>query len=153
MLSMKIFFINSGPGPVKLVWRISKHDVISCMLVNKPLEHLFPVVWISWYFYTYEHLKFHTQMSWAWKQSYNLGAWTSKVSMTDQLFETLKHSMTNNHSSKTMCLIEDNPLVISVKDFSLNLYHNQFFHLQSVATSSWHSNKINNLLAQTKVCK
>ena len=30
---------------------------------------------ISWYFYTYEHLKFHAQLSWAQKKFYNLGAW------------------------------------------------------------------------------
>ena len=30
---------------------------------------------ISWYFYTYEHLKFHAQLSWAWKKFYNLGTW------------------------------------------------------------------------------
>ena len=30
--------------------------------------------WISWYFYTYEYLKFHAQLSWAWKTFYNLGA-------------------------------------------------------------------------------
>ena len=29
---------------------------------------------ISWYFYTYEHLKFHAQLSWAWKKFYNFGA-------------------------------------------------------------------------------
>ena len=29
---------------------------------------------ISWYFYTYEHLKFHAQLSWAWKKIYNLRA-------------------------------------------------------------------------------
>ena len=29
--------------------------------------------WISWYFYTYEHLKFHAQLSWAQKKFYNLG--------------------------------------------------------------------------------
>ena len=27
----------------------------------------------AWYFYTYEHLKFHAQLSWAWKKFYNLG--------------------------------------------------------------------------------
>ena len=31
--------------------------------------------WISWYFYTYYHLKFHAQLSWAWKKFYNLGPW------------------------------------------------------------------------------
>ena len=31
--------------------------------------------WISWYFYTYEHLKFHAQLSWAQKKFYNLGPW------------------------------------------------------------------------------
>ena len=29
---------------------------------------------ISWYFYTYKHLKFHAQLSWAWNKFYNLGA-------------------------------------------------------------------------------
>ena len=29
-------------------------------------------LWISRYFYTYEHLKFHDQLSWAWKKFYNL---------------------------------------------------------------------------------
>ena len=31
---------------------------------------------ISWYFYTYENLKFHAQLSWARKKFYNLGART-----------------------------------------------------------------------------
>ena len=31
--------------------------------------------WISLYFYTYEHLKFHAQLSWAWNKFYNLGPW------------------------------------------------------------------------------
>ena len=35
--------------------------------------------WISWYFHTYEHLKFHAQVSWAWKKFYNLGARQPKV--------------------------------------------------------------------------
>ena len=30
---------------------------------------------ISWYFYNYEHLKFHAQVSWAWKKFYYLGPW------------------------------------------------------------------------------
>ena len=29
---------------------------------------------ISWYLYIYEHLKFHAQLSWAWKKFYNLEA-------------------------------------------------------------------------------
>ena len=29
---------------------------------------------ISWYFHTYEHLKFHDQLSWEWKKFYNLKA-------------------------------------------------------------------------------
>ena len=34
---------------------------------------------IYWYFYTYEHLKFHAQLSWAWKMFYNLGASLASV--------------------------------------------------------------------------
>ena len=26
--------------------------------------------WLSWYFHTYEHLKFHAQLRWAWKKFY-----------------------------------------------------------------------------------
>ena len=29
--------------------------------------------WISLYLYTYETLKFHAQLSWAWENFYNLG--------------------------------------------------------------------------------
>ena len=32
-------------------------------------------IWISWYFYTYQHLKFHAQLSWASKCFNNLGTW------------------------------------------------------------------------------
>ena len=28
-----------------------------------------------WYFYFYDQVKFHAQLSWAWKKFYNLGAW------------------------------------------------------------------------------
>ena len=31
---------------------------------------------VSWYFYTYVHLKFHAQLSLAWKNIYNPGAWS-----------------------------------------------------------------------------
>ena len=34
-----------------------------------------PKKWISWYFYTNVHLKFHAQLSWALKKFYNLGVW------------------------------------------------------------------------------
>ena len=29
---------------------------------------------MSWYWYSYEQLEFHAQLSWAWKKFYNLGA-------------------------------------------------------------------------------
>ena len=31
---------------------------------------------ISWYFYIYEHIKFHAQLSWAWRKFINLGPWS-----------------------------------------------------------------------------
>ena len=34
---------------------------------------------ISRYFYTYVHLKFHAQLSWAWKKFYSLGARSDKA--------------------------------------------------------------------------
>ena len=47
---------------------------------------------ISWYFYTFEHLKFHAELSRAWKKFYNLRAWLEKP---DCLNLTLYY-MTNN---------------------------------------------------------
>ena len=37
---------------------------------------------ISWYFYTYKHLKFHAQMSLAQKKFYNLGPWARYACFT-----------------------------------------------------------------------
>ena len=42
--------------------------------------------WISWYFYTYENLKFHAQLSWEWKKFYNLGASTEQEWYQSSLF-------------------------------------------------------------------
>ena len=35
--------------------------------------------WISCDVYTYEPLKFHAQLSWAWKKFYNLRAWLDTI--------------------------------------------------------------------------
>ena len=42
-------------------------------------------IWISWYFCTYEHLKFYGQLRWAWKFFYNLGTWSSSALWSEQL--------------------------------------------------------------------
>ena len=46
---------------------------------------------ISWYFYTYEHLKFYAQLSWAWKKFYNLGPrpYTRMTILTYRVVELL----------------------------------------------------------------
>ena len=45
-------------------------------------------VYLSWkkaeYFYTYEHLKFHAQLSWAWKKFYNHYSHFLRQSMTSK---------------------------------------------------------------------
>ena len=46
---------------------------------------------ISWYFYTYEHLKFHAQLSWAWKKFYNLGPDCSKEQSDQGLHSWPRH--------------------------------------------------------------
>ena len=42
--------------------------------------------WISWYFNAYEHLKFYAQLSWAWKNVYNLGTWSNLTHDTKDLW-------------------------------------------------------------------
>ena len=51
-----------------LTFRSRKNSILSLSESEKS--------WISWYFYTYEHLKFHAHLSWAWKKFYNLGPWS-----------------------------------------------------------------------------
>ena len=50
-------------------------------------------IWISWYFHIYEHLKFHAQVSWAWKKFYNLGPWSGSSLFAYVLFRCLKASV------------------------------------------------------------
>ena len=48
----------------------------SILGLSEPNESL-----VSWYFYTYEHLKFQAKLSWAWKKFYNLGAKISHATL------------------------------------------------------------------------
>ena len=67
-LSMKFFLLINVKMPtiVGILTFISRENSI---LGSSESEKS----WISWYFHTYEHLKFHAQLSWAWKKFYNLG--------------------------------------------------------------------------------
>ena len=51
--------------------------------------------WISWYFHTYEKLKFYAQLSWAWKKFYNLGSWSSQYLLSDLCMRPLNIDMFN----------------------------------------------------------
>ena len=65
-LSMKFFLLINVKMPTIfgiLVWMSGKNSILGLAWKS----------WISWYFYIYEHLKFHAQLSWAWKKFYNLG--------------------------------------------------------------------------------
>ena len=66
---MKFFLLINVKMPTAvgiLTFMSRKNGILS---LSKPEKS-----WISWYFHTYEHLKFHAQLSWAWKKFYNLGA-------------------------------------------------------------------------------
>ena len=68
-LSMKFFLLINikMPTVVGILTVISGKN--SILGLSEPIKS-----WIYWYFYTYEHLKFHAQLNWAWKKFYNLGA-------------------------------------------------------------------------------
>ena len=69
-LSMKFFLLINVKMPTIvgiLTFMSRKNSILS---LSEPAK-----CWISWYFHTYEHLKFHAQLSWVWKKFYNLGAW------------------------------------------------------------------------------
>ena len=65
---------------------------------------------ISWYLSTYEHLKFHAQLSWAWKKFYNLGPLSAESETnTDDILCTLfagslSHSFLVKNSNKLQLL-------------------------------------------------
>ena len=68
-LSMKFFLLINIKMPTIvgiLTFMSRKNSILSLSELEK--------CWIYWYFHTYEHLKFHAQVSWAWKKFYNLGA-------------------------------------------------------------------------------
>ena len=67
-LSMKFFLLKNVKMPtiVGILTFMSRKN--SILHLSEPDKS-----WISWYFYTYEHLKFHAQLSWAEKKFYNLG--------------------------------------------------------------------------------
>ena len=55
--------------------------------------------WFFLYFYTYEHLEFHAQESWAWKKFYNLGAKFTYVSLENESFfeRSRSHDQDEHH--------------------------------------------------------
>ena len=67
-LSMKFFLLINVKMPtiVGILTFMSRKN--SILHLSEPDKS-----WISWYFYAYEHLKFHAQLSWAQKKFYNLG--------------------------------------------------------------------------------
>ena len=68
-LSIKFFPLINVKMPTIvgiLTFMNMKNNIISLAELKK--------CWIFCDFYTYEHLKFHAQLSWAWKKFYNLGA-------------------------------------------------------------------------------
>ena len=77
-LSMKFFLLINVKMPtiVGILTFMSRKN--SLLHLSEPEER-----WISWYFYTYEHLKFHAQLSWVWKKFYNLGP---KLFFSESLF-------------------------------------------------------------------
>ena len=44
-------------------------------MINTTSEHLKAIKFSILSILVYEHLKFHAQLSWAWKKFYNLGTW------------------------------------------------------------------------------
>ena len=72
-LSMKFFLLINVKMPTIVGILTFMHRKNSILGLSEPEK-----CWISWYFHTYEQLKFYAQLSWAWKKFYNLGPRFSK---------------------------------------------------------------------------
>ena len=100
----------------------------------------------SWYFYTYEHLKFHAQLRWAWKKSYNLGLWIEELCkllfkkeylhrhLFQQFFKGEKFSLLS------VCLTWERTLATGG---SATQEKNLLTQEQIIALKSWEHNKVN----------
>ena len=69
-LSMKFFLLINVKMPTIigiLTFMSGKNSILGILGTSEPKK-----CQISWYFYTYGHSKFHAQLSWAWKNFYNL---------------------------------------------------------------------------------
>ena len=96
--------LKSGPEVIKLFSCSTQLSIKFFLLINVKMPTTFPLTVVgiltfmsgkniilglsepiksrnSWYFYTYEHLKFHAQrqLSWVWKKFYDLGAWSLHI--------------------------------------------------------------------------
>ena len=56
-------------------------------------------------FYTYEHLKFHAQLSWAFKKFYNLGPW---LHITDVGHDNNVHLIVEHHQRTSQYISDVN---------------------------------------------
>ena len=86
-----IFYISPGPEVIKLFPCSTQLSMKFFPLINVKMPTIVGILtfmsrknsilglydpekcWTSRCFYTYEHLKFHALLSWAWKKFYNLG--------------------------------------------------------------------------------
>ena len=117
--------------------------------------------WISWYFYTYEHLKFLAQLSWAWKKFYNLGAWIAGTTfdwnqfLCSQAFLSLWSytviliTVCSNSMKSVFCPLSELPQWGDTKEFHCipisfywEIYFSQNFSQNStVSWTVWESDK------------
>ena len=77
-LSTKFFLLITFMSVGILIFINVKNSILG---LSEPQK-----IWISWYFYFYEHITYHAQLSWAWKFFYNLGPrllWVSFMGNVD----------------------------------------------------------------------
>ena len=93
-LSIKFFpLINvKMPTIVGILTFISRKNSILCLSEPNKSQN-------SWYFYTYEHLKFHAQLSWAWKKFHNLGARLSLQQIHDKTLYQCQWRLPNSDAA------------------------------------------------------
>ena len=97
-LSMKFFLLINVKMPTNVGILTFINGKNSILGLSEPKK-----IWISWYFHTYEHLKFHAQLSVAWKKFYNLGArydWNDVKMLRNQFSWKLISTITTTRNLK-----------------------------------------------------
>ena len=132
-LSMKFFLLIHVKMPTVVGILTFMNGKNSILGLSEPKKSR-----ISWYFYTYEHLKFRAQLSWARKKFYNLGARENSMeSKRKGYLERKDWSEFLYYAHALSPISHNNSYMIFFSIRVLQPFQEYFTHVEPVVTQRW----------------